>query len=485
MDNKQQDEEFKMENTELQFREQSLLKQANALKKEEFELKEKQQQLNNQQQFLQQREQSLAKDRESLNAYSLELETRQQKQERRQLEIEQGLPALRDEMFAEREQLLVEDRQKLKAQRAELVNQEHKLQVERELLYQVQETADGDFVEQRADLQRELQQRRSEANNKLNQEIQQQREKYFEELEAEVRQHRDDLKKREQELKQEKVTLTSDQNNVMFQQSENKQLQASLEQIIAERIKTKEEEFEQTHQQFKEDKQRLLDRIKHQDKLHSSYDELEKMLGNRLPEEVLRDLTAKNEELIVLREELKRPSQELEEYYDNHRAEITKLEQDNQQLQGEKRELQSKLDTQEQLEYLIRDCGLFRMKAKNLLATSQILLEEYGGEVPRTMDELVKLPGVGRKSANVILSQAFGLPGFAVDTHVMRVSHRLGLSKGKTPEVVEKEITKTVIPELWGEAHHWLIWHGRLVCSARKPKCDECQLSEVCPKIDL
>ncbi len=141
--------------------------------------------------------------------------------------------------------------------------------------------------------------------------------------------------------------------------------------------------------------------------------------------------------------------------------------------------------TQEQLEYLIRDCGLFRMKAKNLLATSQILLEEYGGEVPRTMDELVKLPGVGRKSANVILSQAFGLPGFAVDTHVMRVSHRLGLSKGKTPEIVEKEITKTVIPELWGEAHHWLIWHGRLVCSARKPKCDECQLSEVCPKIDL
>ena len=140
---------------------------------------------------------------------------------------------------------------------------------------------------------------------------------------------------------------------------------------------------------------------------------------------------------------------------------------------------------QEQLEYLIRDCGLFRMKAKNLLATSQILLEEYGGEVPRTMDELVKLPGVGRKSANVILSQAFGLPGFAVDTHVMRVSHRLGLSKGKTPEIVEKEITKTVIPELWGEAHHWLIWHGRLVCSARKPKCDECQLMEVCPKIDL
>ena len=140
---------------------------------------------------------------------------------------------------------------------------------------------------------------------------------------------------------------------------------------------------------------------------------------------------------------------------------------------------------QEQLEYLIRDCGLFRMKAKNLLATSQILLEEYGGEVPRTMDELVKLPGVGRKSANVILSQAFGLPGFAVDTHVMRVSRRLGLSKGKAPEAVEKEITKTLIPEMWGEAHHWLIWHGRLVCSARSPKCLECTISHVCPKIGV
>ena len=140
---------------------------------------------------------------------------------------------------------------------------------------------------------------------------------------------------------------------------------------------------------------------------------------------------------------------------------------------------------QEQLEELIKDCGLFRMKAKNLLATSQILLREYSGAVPADMDKLVKLPGVGRKSANVILSQAFGLPGFAVDTHVLRVSHRLGLSKGKTPEVVEKEITKTLIPEMWGEAHHWLIWHGRLVCVARKPKCGECPLEDICPKIGI
>ena len=141
--------------------------------------------------------------------------------------------------------------------------------------------------------------------------------------------------------------------------------------------------------------------------------------------------------------------------------------------------------TQENLEILIKDCGLFRMKAKNLLATSQILMGEYGGEVPAEMEKLVKLPGVGRKSANVILSQAFGLPGFAVDTHVLRVSHRLGLSKGKTPEVVEKELTKTLIPEMWGEAHHWLIWHGRLICTARKPKCDLCPIESVCPRIGV
>ena len=141
--------------------------------------------------------------------------------------------------------------------------------------------------------------------------------------------------------------------------------------------------------------------------------------------------------------------------------------------------------SQDELESLIKDCGLFRMKAKNLLATSHILVRDFNQEVPKTMEELVKLPGVGRKSANVILSQAFDIPGFAVDTHVMRVSHRLGLSKGKTPEAVEKEITKTLIPEMWGEAHHWLIWHGRLVCSARNPKCLECPISHISPKIGI
>ena len=141
--------------------------------------------------------------------------------------------------------------------------------------------------------------------------------------------------------------------------------------------------------------------------------------------------------------------------------------------------------SQDELENLIKDCGLFRMKAKNLLATSHILVRDFNQEVPKKMEELIKLPGVGRKSANVILSQAFDIPGFAVDTHVMRVSRRLGLSKGKAPEAVEKEITKTLIPEMWGEAHHWLIWHGRLVCSARSPKCLECTISHVCPKIGV
>lgn len=351
MDNKQQGEEVKMEHTELQFREQSLLKQADALKKEEFELKEKQQQLNNQQQLLQQREKALTKDKETINTRSLELETRHQEQESRQLEIEQGLPASRDKVFAERELLLVEERQKLKEQRAELVAEEHKLQAERGRLERVQETVDGDFSEQRSDLQRELQRKRSEAMAMLHNEIQQQREKDFKELEAEVQQRRDNLEKREQQLEQQQATLITEQNNVRLNQVETKQLQASLEQKVIERIQTRLQEFEQKEMQFDQDKQRLLNRIERQDALHSLYDELEKSLGGRSPEEILSDLTTKNEELRVLREERQRQKEEKEEYYDNHRAEIIRLEQGKQQLQDEKDGLQRDLDTHEQLEY--------------------------------------------------------------------------------------------------------------------------------------
>lgn len=352
MGNEQQNpSKDKTENTQIQYQQQSLQKQAGALEKKESELKEKQQKLNNQQQLLQQREADFAKNKESLNTRSLKLETRHQQQESKQLEIEQGLPALRDKVFAEREQQLAEQQQLLKQQLRDVAAKEQQLQAEREKLERVQETVDGDFSEQRADLQRELQQKRSEAISKLRNEVQQQREKDFKELEAEVQQRRDDLERCEKQLEQDKATLTGDQNNVRFQQNENKQLKASLEQIIAERTKTREEEFEQAQKQFEKEKQRLLNRIKHQDALHSLHDELEKALGDRSPDEVLRDLTAKNEELIVLREELKRPSQELEVYYDGHRAEVTRLEQDKQHLQDEKRDIQRDLDTQEQLEF--------------------------------------------------------------------------------------------------------------------------------------
>lgn len=352
MDNMQQGhKKDKTEDSKMQYLQQSLEKQAAALAEKESELKDLQQRLNNQEQFLKQREEALAKDKQSLNDRSLELETRHQEQERRQLEIEQGLPALRDKFFAERDQQLAEERQTLKEQRAELVAEAHKLQVEREKLAKIQEAAEGDFAEQRAELQRALQQERSAAISKLHNEIQQLRESGFKALEAEVQQHRDKLKKREDELEQEQVSLINEQNSVRLKQAEVQQLQESLEQNIQERTKTRLLEIEQKERQFEQDKQRLLSRIERQDALHSAFDELKKQLGDRAPEEVLRDLTAKSEELIVLREELKRPSEELEEVYDRHRTQVANLEQKNEVLQKEIRELQHDLDTQEQLEY--------------------------------------------------------------------------------------------------------------------------------------
>ncbi len=134
-----------------------------------------------------------------------------------------------------------------------------------------------------------------------------------------------------------------------------------------------------------------------------------------------------------------------------------------------------------EMEELIRDCGLYHAKAKNLLATCQRLVEHYQGEVPETREDLMSLPGAGRKTANVMLSVAFHQPALAVDTHVFRVSKRLGLAKGEDPLVVEKELLKIVPKEKWGEAHHWLIWHGRKLCKARNPLCTECPLVDVCP----
>lgn len=136
---------------------------------------------------------------------------------------------------------------------------------------------------------------------------------------------------------------------------------------------------------------------------------------------------------------------------------------------------------QDKLEESIRDCGLFRSKARNIMATCEILCRDYKGEVPQHFEELITLPGVGRKTANVVLSQLFNIPAIAVDTHVFRVSNRLGLAKGENPLEVEEGLMKAIPRDKWGEAHHWLIWHGRKVCKARKPACNICRLFNICP----
>ena len=134
----------------------------------------------------------------------------------------------------------------------------------------------------------------------------------------------------------------------------------------------------------------------------------------------------------------------------------------------------------ERVTELIRTIGLFRNKAKNLVATCRILVEKHGGEVPRSRAALEALPGVGRKTANVVLNVAFGEPTMAVDTHVFRVSNRTGLAPGKTPLAVEQQLDVRVPPAYRQDAHHWLILHGRYVCQARKPQCDRCAVRAWC-----
>ena len=133
------------------------------------------------------------------------------------------------------------------------------------------------------------------------------------------------------------------------------------------------------------------------------------------------------------------------------------------------------------LEEEIKDCGLFRNKAKNIMATCRMLVEEFGSEVPSDYDTLLKLPGVGRKTANVVTSVAFGRPAIAVDTHVFRIANRLKLAVGETPLAVEKGLMKAIPREKWSAAHHWLIYHGRRICKANRPLCGECPLADVCP----
>lgn len=136
--------------------------------------------------------------------------------------------------------------------------------------------------------------------------------------------------------------------------------------------------------------------------------------------------------------------------------------------------------TVEEVEEKIKTVGLYKSKAKNILATCKMLTEKYNGNVPKTRQELVELPGVGRKTANVVLSIAHNFDAIAVDTHVFRVSNRIGLANAKNVELTEEHLMQNIPQKDWSDAHHWLIWHGRKICKARNPLCASCFLTEYC-----
>lgn len=137
---------------------------------------------------------------------------------------------------------------------------------------------------------------------------------------------------------------------------------------------------------------------------------------------------------------------------------------------------------QEKLETYIKSIGLYRSKAKHVIETSRILVEKHGGKIPHSRKDLEELPGVGRKTANVILSVLFGEKTIAVDTHILRIAPKIGLAAGTTPETLEKELLSVIPEEFLQHAHHWLVLHGRYICTARNPKCGECCISRWCLK---
>jgi endonuclease-3 len=138
-----------------------------------------------------------------------------------------------------------------------------------------------------------------------------------------------------------------------------------------------------------------------------------------------------------------------------------------------------------ELEKLIQPTGFFRNKAKNIIGCCQALVDRHGGEVPRTLEELVQLPGVGRKTANVVLGNCFQIPGMVVDTHMIRLSRRLGLTSETTPEKIEQALMPLLPATEWVSFGHRIIYHGRKVCQARKPACGQCALRDLCPKVDV
>ncbi len=137
------------------------------------------------------------------------------------------------------------------------------------------------------------------------------------------------------------------------------------------------------------------------------------------------------------------------------------------------------------VERSIQSCGFFRTKAKNIIAAARALVDRHGGRVPETREKLEALPGVGRKTASVVLSVAFGEAAFAVDTHVFRVAHRLGLTTGTTPLAVERDVTALLPKAQWKHAHHWLILHGRAICKAPTPLCERCPVRALCPSAPI
>ena len=136
--------------------------------------------------------------------------------------------------------------------------------------------------------------------------------------------------------------------------------------------------------------------------------------------------------------------------------------------------------TEAELEPYIKSCGFFHNKGRNIIAMSRILCAQYGGEVPADRDLLTTLPGVGRKTANVVVSNAFGIPAIAVDTHVFRVTNRIGLAEANNVEKTEEQLMEHIPRENWSAAHHWLIYHGRQVCDAKKPRCADCCVAAAC-----
>jgi endonuclease-3 len=136
--------------------------------------------------------------------------------------------------------------------------------------------------------------------------------------------------------------------------------------------------------------------------------------------------------------------------------------------------------TEEELGKIIKSCGFYKNKSKNILRTCRILINRYNGNVPNTREQLMELPGVGRKTANVVLSNAFGKNAIAVDTHVFRVSNRIGIADSNNVEDTEKDLMENIDENMWSKAHHLLIFHGRNICKARKPLCEECPLDSYC-----